>query len=124
MSRRLARCRPLRSKRAMISPVRCRANASGLTRIRVRSICWCSSRSGSLRWRSRVAGGRPPADAALPRYVVELGLAVRAELPGRIQRLAAVPAGVAKLARTARAAQELPLDLVVALRAQHVVELV
>ena len=30
--------RPLRSKRAMISPVTPRANASGLTRIRVRSI--------------------------------------------------------------------------------------
>ena len=30
--------RPLRSKRAMISPVRPRANASGLTRMRVRSI--------------------------------------------------------------------------------------
>ena len=29
--------RPLRSKRAMISPVRLRANASGFTRIRVRS---------------------------------------------------------------------------------------
>src|SRR3954447_25341656 len=34
--------RPLRSKRAMISPVRLRANASGLTRMRVRSMKFLS----------------------------------------------------------------------------------
>src|SRR3712207_6495523 len=39
---------PLRSKRAMISPVRPRANASGLTRIRVRSTLVLSSGSAAL----------------------------------------------------------------------------
>ena len=38
MWRSAAMRRPLRSKRAMISPVRLRANASGFTRIRVRDM--------------------------------------------------------------------------------------
>ena len=50
-------CSPLRSKRAMISPVRPRANASGLTRIRVRSTMQFLSvlASSSLRATSRQA---------------------------------------------------------------------
>src|SRR5437763_897839 len=74
------------------------------------------------RGRSRVAGGRPPADATLARDVVELGLAVGAELPAGVERLAARHARIAQLARAVRAAQELLLDLVVALRAEHVVQ--
>src|SRR4051794_29456001 len=111
MSRSFARCRPLRSKRAMISPVRRRAKPSGLTRIRVRSIGSGAPRNGwsGGRRRSRVAGGRPPADATRARDVVELGLAVGAELPAGIERLAARHARIAQLARAVRAAQELLL---------------
>src|SRR4051794_26338848 len=124
MSLSCARCRPLRSKRAMISPVRRRANASGLTRIRVRSIYVQLLKVEARRGRLAVARGRPPADASRPRDVVELRLAVGAELPAWVQRLAACQARVAQLARAARAAQELLLDLVVALRAEHVVQVV
>src|SRR4051812_3230088 len=46
--------RPLRSKRAMISPVRLRANASGLTRMRVRSMCRSPVRGGAERIASAV----------------------------------------------------------------------
>src|SRR5829696_7843819 len=48
---RVATRRPLRSKRAMISPVRLRANASGLTRMRVRSMYFLSG------WGQPVGGG-------------------------------------------------------------------
>src|SRR5690348_6276122 len=119
---------PLRSKRAMISPVRPRANASGLTRMRVRSI-----EGGLLRLllRRRFEGrrrlglelelvrGAPAAPAAAwrGRDARDLGLAVRADAPRRVQRLGAVGARVLELAHAARAAQELALDLGVAMRA-------
>src|SRR4051794_8213142 len=90
---------PLRSKRAMISPVRPRANASGLTRMRVRSI-----EGGLLRvlLRRRLEGRRrlgleldlvragapaAPAAARRGRDARDLGLAVRADAPRRVQRL-------------------------------------
>src|SRR3954467_10849020 len=105
---------PLRSKRAMISPVRPRANASGLTRIRVRSI-GVSLGSGSARWRlcrGRLLGhAAAPAARGLPG---DLRLAVGADLPLGIQRLAADLAGVLELAQAVRAAQEGLLDLVLA----------
>ena len=82
--------RPLRSKRAMISPVSPRANASGLTRIRVRSIGWMSPRSSG--------GSGFGAQPRLASDVAWLCLAIRAELPGRIQRPAAVAARVTQLA--------------------------
>src|SRR3954452_3372462 len=47
--------RPLRSKRAMISPDRPRANASGLTRINVFSMAGSVSATSAAR---RLAGGR------------------------------------------------------------------
>src|SRR5215216_6986892 len=133
--------RPLRSKRAMISPVRPRANASGLTRIRVRSTKILSLRLAtltSLRFRfdvralDRDLGGdgrlfgrlRPPAAAGrLGWRGLHLRLAVRAQLPGRVDRLAARVAALLQLAHAARAAQVVGLDLVVAVRAQLVVEL-
>src|SRR4051812_24294525 len=119
---------PLRSKRAMISPVRPRANASGLTRMRVRSI-----RGGLLRvlLRRRLEGRRrlglelvrpaaaAPAAARRGRDARDLGLAVRADAPRRVQRLRAVHARVLELAHAARAAQELALHLGVAMRAQE-----
>src|SRR3954467_15379704 len=126
---------PLRSKRAMISPVRPRANASGLTRMRVRSI-----RGGLLRVllrrrleRRRRLGlelelVRPARAAAAPaaarrgRDARDLRLAVRADAPRRVQRLRAVHARVLELAHAARAAQELALHLGVAVRAQEVVQ--
>src|SRR6188472_3712300 len=121
--------RPLRSKRAMISPVSPRANASGLTRMSVRSIG--SLPSGLLRWRLEgrgrlgfeLLGARPaPATAARRwRDARDLGLAVRADPPRRVERLAAVQARVLELAHAVRAAQELLLDLVVTVRAEDVV---
>src|ERR671916_943959 len=109
--------RPLRSKRAMISPVRRRANASGLTRISVRSIAQISS------W----SDGGPSGFGAQPRlarHLTQLGLAIRAELPAGIQRAGAARARIAQLAPAVRTAQKVLLDLNVAMRAQHVVELV
>src|SRR5215211_7750692 len=129
--------RPLRSKRAMISPVRPRSNASGLTRIRVRST---ESPFGlatltPLRFRfavrslDRDLGGdgrlvgrrRPPAAAGrLRRRGLHLRLAVRAQLPRRVDRLAARVAALLQLAHAARTAQVVGLYLVVAVRAQLV----
>src|SRR5215203_4208095 len=108
MYRRAAIVRPLRSKRAMISPVKPRANASGFTRIRVRDI----GVSGLLRSWLDVGAAR------LARLDPGLRLAVRAQAPGRIDRLAAVVAAVLELAHAARAAQPVALDLVLAVRAQ------
>src|SRR3954451_22955513 len=90
--------RPLRSKRAMISPVRPRANASGLTRMRVRSIrvpfgkSVCGLRAAPSA--PRLVGRRP-----------DLGLAVRADPPLGVERPGAVLAGVLELAQAAGAAQ-------------------
>src|SRR3954452_7245197 len=81
--------RPLRSKRAMISPVSPRAKASGLTRIRVRSM------AGSLV--SELAGldgllvvlvllvSRGATAAARLQRLGDLGLAVRAHGPLRLE---------------------------------------
>src|SRR5271166_4090779 len=180
---------PLRSKRAMISPVRPRAKASGLTRISVRSICVppcssCRSRSASGRTarapHSRFAGrlGRghrrgaelivlladrlaverrapglrqralqriprrprttgshllqpvlhrrhaPAARAARRARPRHLGLAVGTERPGPVERTRAVRTALLQLAQAARAADEVALDAVVAVRAQPAVELV
>ena len=49
----------------------------------------------------------------------DLRLAVRANLPARIERLAAHRAGLLQLAHAVRAAQEVLLDLVVAMRAER-----
>src|SRR5215217_109331 len=114
--------RPLRSKRAMISPVRPRANASGLTRIRVRSIggqSFSISLSGLRRGRrfvrrrralldlaGRLAAAPAPRDGRMARH---LGLAVGADRPLRVERLAAVRARVLELAHAVRTPQEVLL---------------
>src|SRR5919109_5200977 len=118
--------RPLFSKRAMISPVRPRANASGLTRIRVRStwfLSWVSAAlplalsfppalallavtiavplDGHLMGDGRLVGrDRPPAAARRlrRRRRLHLRLAVRAHLPRRVHRLAARVAALLELA--------------------------
>src|SRR5918994_3499760 len=125
--------RPLRSKRAMISPVKPRANASGLTRIRVRSIgssrraltplaaALAVSFAFAVRAldRDRLGGdgrlvgrGRPPAAAGClrRRRRLHLRLAVRAHLPRRVDRLAAREAALLELAHAARTAQVVRLD--------------
>src|SRR5690349_1176883 len=51
-----------------------------------------------------------------------LGLAVGAQLPGRVDRLAAGVAALLEAAHAARAAEVVALDLVVAVRAELVVE--
>ena len=126
-------CRPLRSKRAMISPVRPRANASGLTRISV--FPWPSSVSASSgdATVSPVAAGSATGSAALgpsrlggDRRLVRrlaagaggvrrrgrrarLGLAERADAPRGVDRLRARVAALLELAHAARAAQEVAL---------------
>src|SRR3954464_5302252 len=126
--------RPLRSKRAMISPVRPRANASGLTRIRVRSIggqSFRSERSGRRRrlvrrrgalldLAGRLAAAPAPRHGRVPGH---LGLAVRADRPLRVERLAAVRARVLELAHAVGAAQEVLLDVRLAVRAHEVAAL-
>src|SRR4051812_17003755 len=109
--------RPLRSKRAMISPVRPRAKASGLTRMSVRSMG-----SGSFQTRKVGDGRREPTRRALGpglgglgrgarparalggrggggRDGLHLGLAVRADPPVGVERLGAARAGVLELAQ-------------------------
>src|ERR1700756_5871697 len=94
ISCRATRRSPLRSKRAMISPVRFREKASGLTRMSVRSTAagllhergtdlvrrraLCNRLLGAVRAPARTTrrrGGRP-----------DLGLAEGADLPRRVQR--------------------------------------
>src|SRR4051812_29139072 len=103
--------RPFRSKRAMISPVRPRAKASGLTRIRVRSVAmWPRSQAGGaaaatdgagllgreLHRRRLLLGDAAAARGGLRRSrrgaADDLRLAVRADLPVRLQGLGAVAA--------------------------------
>src|SRR5512133_3223515 len=103
--------RPLRSKREMISPVRPRANASGLTRMRVRSMASSFYRLG------RGLRAAPSAPRLLGRRA-DLGLAVRADPPLGVERASAVLAGVLELAQAGGAAQEVALDLRVAVRAE------
>src|SRR5215211_4932085 len=168
---------PLRSKRVRISPVRRRSKASGLTRIRVRSISLLvveaqlrlgralALASGAGRARalggdrglgryrplllglarragrglplrglapaSRAGrrggarrGGGPPgaARARLGRSLADLGLAVGADLPARVERPAAGRARLLEPPQAARAAQEVLLDLEAAVLAVHVLE--
>ena len=119
--------RPLRSKRAMISPVRLRAKASGLMRMRVRSIgprhptrASATGVAGERLERRRLLRRRRRAARAARRGrdAGDLRLAVRAELPLRVERPRAVRARVLELAHAVRAAQEVGLDLEVAVRAQ------
>src|SRR4051794_32444960 len=126
---------PLRSKRAITSPLRARSKASGLTRIRVRLTAgapllfgwlgpfarlrrsFLAARRGlTLRRRLALFGvatfaARPLAAAA------QVGLAVRAESPPRIDRLAAGRAGVLEPALTVGTAQVVFLDRVLAVGA-------
>src|SRR4051794_38468619 len=64
----------------------------------------------------------PAPPARRGRHARDLRLAVRAELPRGVQRLAAVAARVLELAHARGAAQEVLLDLVVAVRAELEVE--
>src|SRR3954454_21061619 len=114
--------RPLRSKRAMISPVRPRANASGLTRMRVRSTTSPSVQGSEFaRLDGRLSALRAPPPPRAPRLdrAGHLGLAERADRPRRIERLAARHARVLELPHAVRVAQEVALALVVAVRAQQ-----
>src|SRR5918998_3485751 len=125
--------RPLRSKRATISPVRPRAKASGLTRMSVLSMESFQSlepgtgsggcpRRGLGRHGRLVRRGPPPAALRGGRRCAGLRLAVGAQLPRRVDGLAAREAGVLELAHAARTPQVVALDLVVAVRAQLVVQ--
>src|SRR6187399_491775 len=137
--------RPLRSKRAMISPDRPRANASGLTRISVFSMASsvsassatrCLAGSGGLRLGLGELGGlrRLRGDRRLVGRLAttatrgrrggraRLGLAERADAPRGVDRLRARVAALLELAHAARAAQVVRLDLVVAVRAERVVQ--
>src|SRR4051812_19319572 len=106
--------RPLRSKREMISPLRPRAKASGLTRMSVLSI----------------GGGRLPAhfergsaDGSAPRRCRNRRLAVRAHAPAWIERATAALARILQLAHAMRADEERPLDVALAVRARERLEL-
>ena len=129
--------RPLRSKRAMTSPVRPRSNASGLTRISVRSMaagrlgtvtagarraldgcalgCVARARRGPRLTRRHRSGRRRGGAARPPSRrlagLAHLGLAVRADLPARVERLAADGARLLQPPQAARAAEERLLDL-------------
>src|SRR4051812_32566600 len=119
----------------MISPVRLRAKASGLTRMSVRSMDnWAPGGIGGLRGgllgTGRAGGARllggcrgggcrggcltPAAVAARGRgrgrRGADLGLAVRAHLPVRIERASARLARVLELAHAAGTAQIILLD--------------
>src|SRR5918998_302193 len=114
---------PLRSKRAMISPVRPRAKASGLTRMRVRSTAGRmpdSARGRRFGDRRRLLRrlGRAPAAGARSLGWADLGLAVGTHAPSLLQRLAAGGAGLLEPAHAARALQEVALDLGVAVGAE------
>src|SRR5215212_332806 len=143
---------PLRSNRAMISPVSRRAKASGLIRMSVLSMAGSSDgvgralaggwadgaarRSSALdgpaarrsaggrrrpRATARRAGARASARPALS--ACYLGLAERAYLPAGIERLAAAPTGLPQAPQAARTAQEVLLDVKVAVGAYLTLEL-
>src|SRR5215211_3439879 len=138
---------PLRSKRATISPVRPRSNASGFTRMSVRSISPRTvgdrgrrgpdaeerrsqtsrpcGRPGGLPRRHRPGGRcRPPRTPPCSLHLLaDLGLAVRADLPARVERLAADGAGLLQAPQAARAAEERLLDLEAAVLALLVLEI-
>src|SRR4051794_4782882 len=76
-------------------------------------------RGGLARWRLGRGGLlRDAAATAARRLARDLRLAVRAELPLRVQRPGADLAGVLELAQAVRAAQERLLDLVLTMRAE------
>src|SRR5450755_1028282 len=110
----------------MISPVRSRAKASGLTRISVRSTD-TSFRSGGRRLLGSGLLGRALAPAARAtrngRGDADLRLAERAYLPRRIERTATGLAGILQLAHAVRAAKVVLLDLIVAVGAEVIAEL-
>src|SRR3954468_21779485 len=142
---------PLRSKRATISPLRPRANASGLTRIRVLSVAM-ARQCGNVRAAARSASASAPCGgvararfgrlglgdlgrdrrlvgrlAATPArrrwgWRARLGLTERADAPRRVDRLRARVAALLELAHARWAAQVVRLDLVVAVRAERVVQ--
>src|SRR5262249_35970085 len=97
--------RPRRSKRARISPASARETASGFARIRVRSTAMrprtlAGRASGSLRLRPerhRLVGD-------------DRRLAVRADLPGRVERAAARGTRLAQLRRADRADEVVVAD--------------
>src|SRR5687768_3391623 len=118
MWRRAAMRSPLRSKRAMISPVRPRAKASGLTRIRVFDMAAQPSRAARparlerrFGGRGLLRGGRAAPAARWRRGRRHLGLAERAQAPLRIERLAAARARLLEPAHAAGAAQVVAADL-------------
>src|SRR5829696_6986281 len=152
MCLRAAIASPLRSKRAMISPVSRRAKASGLMRTRVRSkpglpecrlAVLAGGRANGFAGRGApLGGGRATAvgsrgglgpgpgrggsgraSAGAPLRARDLGLAERADLPARIERLAAAAARLLESPQAARAAQEVLLDVEVAVRADLALEL-
>src|SRR4051794_5508974 len=91
--------RPLRSKRARISPLSARWKASGLTRMRVRSTCGLGA-GRRLRLAHLGHGGllgRRPGSPATPAWLGrlardDLGLAVGTHLPPRVEGAGAVRA--------------------------------
>src|SRR4051794_41004961 len=98
--------RPLRSKRAMISPVRPRANASGLTRIRVRS----TLKAPFALSQARACERRSVLTAAAPGFA--LAFAVARDL-GRYRRLVGRRRAAAAAARGLRRRLGLHLRLAV-----------
>src|SRR5829696_7742605 len=86
-----------------------------------------SGRGRRLEGRRRLAleirSGAPPPAARQRRTPWHLGLAVRAHLPLRLQRPAAARARVLELAHAVRAAQEVLLHVLLAVRADEVAAL-
>src|SRR3954447_15590306 len=133
---------PLRSKRAITSPVRARSKASGFTRIRVRLTAGAPLLFGWLcpfvSLRRRFLAARRclalllrglallgvPAFAARPlAAAAKFGLAVGTEAPARVDRFAAGRARVLQPLLAVRAAQVVPLDRVFAVRAALLAQL-
>src|SRR5215203_6857837 len=112
---------PLRSKRAITSPVRARSKASGLTRISVRLTagaplllgwlspfvrlrrCFPATWRSLARWRLALLGVSTFAARLLAAAAAEVRLAVGAEAPTRVDRLAAGGARVLEAALAVRA---------------------
>src|SRR3954451_9597512 len=132
---------PLRSKRATTSPVRARSKASGLTKIRVRLTGGAPLLLGWLGPFSRLRRSFPAARRGLTLRLrlalfgvttsearpllaaAEVGLAVGAEAPARIDRLAAGRARILEAAMAVRAAQVFLLDRVLAVGAALLAQL-
>src|SRR5436190_21190283 len=118
---------PLRSKRAMISPVRPRAKASGFTRMSVVSIG--AGRIGDRPSASVIGlAVEPPrprrlADGRASWRRRDRRLAVRADAPARVERAPAALARILQLAHAVRADEERALDVALAVRAGERLEL-